>query len=51
MQTSAVSGRNANWQQTVELKLDRIREANNDFSAITDSLQITVYDRVSFSFG
>ncbi|VDN88984.1 unnamed protein product [Brugia pahangi] len=28
------------------MKLDRLRAANNDFSAITDSIKITVYDRV-----
>ncbi|VDN21415.1 unnamed protein product [Gongylonema pulchrum] len=44
--TVAANGRNANWQQTVELKLDRLRETKNDFSSITDSLRITVYDRL-----
>ncbi|EJW74937.1 hypothetical protein WUBG_14155, partial [Wuchereria bancrofti] len=46
MQTSISNGRNPYWQQTFEIKLDRLRAANNDFSAITDSIKITIYDRL-----
>ncbi|KAL3997445.1 CC2D2A N-terminal C2 domain family protein [Acanthocheilonema viteae] len=45
-QTTISNGRNPYWQQTLELKLDRLRTANNDFSAITDSIKIAVYDRL-----
>lgn len=45
-QTSVTTGKNANWQQTVELKLDRLRKSNNNFNTVTDFVQIAVYDRL-----
>ncbi|EFO17718.2 hypothetical protein LOAG_10780 [Loa loa] len=45
-QTSISNGRNPYWQQTLELKLDRLRTANNDFSAVTECIKIAVYNRL-----
>ncbi|VDN01750.1 unnamed protein product [Thelazia callipaeda] len=46
VKTFACYGQNANWQHTVELKLDRVYNQNNDLKKITDSVHITVYDQV-----
>uniref|UniRef100_A0A8R1XRT4 C2 domain-containing protein n=1 Tax=Onchocerca volvulus TaxID=6282 RepID=A0A8R1XRT4_ONCVO len=45
-ETSVCRGQNPYWQQTLELKLDQLRTANNNFGAITDSIKIAVYDRL-----
>ncbi|CAG9540953.1 unnamed protein product, partial [Cercopithifilaria johnstoni] len=45
-QTSISNGQNPYWKQTLELKLNRLHTANNDFSTITDSIKIAVYDQL-----
>ncbi|VDK80493.1 unnamed protein product [Litomosoides sigmodontis] len=45
-QTTISNGQHPYWQQTLELKLDRLRTANNDFGTVSDSIKIAVYDQL-----
>lgn len=44
--TTAVSGRNPNWQQSIGMKINGMEDVENDVELISDSLQLIVYDQV-----
>uniref|UniRef100_F1KQY7 Coiled-coil and C2 domain-containing protein 2A n=1 Tax=Ascaris suum TaxID=6253 RepID=F1KQY7_ASCSU len=44
--TTAVSGRNPNWQQSIGMKINGMEDVENDVELISDSLQLIVYDQM-----
>uniref|UniRef100_A0A914PPB6 CC2D2A N-terminal C2 domain-containing protein n=1 Tax=Panagrolaimus davidi TaxID=227884 RepID=A0A914PPB6_9BILA len=43
--TGTVSGKNANWQQTLILDLDDAIDVHHDLKSITDNLELNLYDK------